>query len=420
MDKESDKPTPNEIYEQLIRQHAVGDEMAIPSIKDALPFLKIHEDVDFQTIIRQQYVEIGNTAKQFKVSKINSSRAITFIIPLMSYIPLPKPYTAVTIGKLNMSKKHLESFNCVRIEDYLPRLSDNDDVLLKLSYAIVTVCDSAFGVINTKIEQNTNLLEMHNQAIQALNHVIDAYKATPMRHNHLLQPITQLGAPGETYVLVSNTKHGHIMSQQKIDLHEHLFGEIFAARNMAPDELAIFQEIHTRYAFDEGYPLKLVKKLNEAIDARCIGRHESSIVLADLYAEQSMSYWLYRIFLEKGISEVDAKKKSRGFKEITNLKNTLATELGILQSDFDKKINYNRWYQKCRETRNGLSHDFMFAADNNKMSYDAVQESASIIKCIAEISVNKYPNLERDGRIFRASTWMLDRIKHGVWEKQKQ
>lgn len=405
-----------ETYKGLVKQHAVGDEVAIPSIKDGLPFLNLHTDIEFDKIITEQMSEIKQAAARHGLS-IAPRRAVTVLIPLTSYLPLPKPYTAALLSKTNIAKKQVEEFTCVRIEDYLPRMTVTDDVLLKLSYAIVTIGSLENGTISTNLDKQANLLDIHGQAIQAINKVIDAYKATPRRHNHLLQPITQLGSPGHIYALVFNTKHGNIKSAKEIDVHGHLFGEMLAARTMAEDELSVFREIHVRNAVGEGFPLRLVKKLNEAIDARCMGRNETAIMAADLYAEQAMSYWLYRILLEKGETEVDAKKKSRGFKEITNLKNILAKELGHDQAAFDKLLKYNRWYQLCREKRNSLAHDFQFEGDSGKMSYQAVQESARLIKIIAETAADTYPNLYKDGQIFWAATWMLEMTKHSDWEK---
>lgn len=408
----NDEDLKQEAYKQLIEQHLVGDEVAVPSIKDALPLLRLHLEVKFDEIVREQLSEIKRVALRHGFANLSPKRTVTFLIPLTAYIPLPKPYNAAVLGKTNHSKHCVEEFTCVRVEDYLPRIKVKEGTLLKLSYVVVTIGRQKNGTININLEKQENLYEIYRQAIEAVNKVIDAYKATPMRHNHLLQPITQLGSPGKVYALVANTKHANIKSQKEIDIHGHLMGEMFASRKMEADELSIFAEIHTRNSFGDGFPLRLVKKLNEAIDARCMGRNESAIMLADLYAEQAMSYWLYRILQEKGIAEADAIKGSRGFKEVTKLKNNLAKELGFDQTVFDKLIKYNRWYQQCREKRNSLAHDFQFTGSSEQMSYEAVQESARLIKIIAQEAAEKYPNLYKDGQIFWASTWMLEKIKH--------
>lgn len=418
MEDINNNPKAREMFESLLEQHTQDDEITIPSLIDSLPLLKIQNDIDFSQIIKEQFDEIKAKLQEWSGVTIAGKRAVTFLIPLTSYLPLPKPYTATAIDGESLKKNRLGRFTCVRIDDFFPRLEQNDGITLKLSYALVTICDASFGSINPKIEKNKHLLKIYEEAIQALNKVIDSYKATPMRHNHLLQPITVLGSPGTVYTAISNTKYDNIVSQCEVNLHEHLVGELFAARNMADDELSIFREIHIKNSFGNGYPLKMVKKLNEAIDARCMGRNEAAILLADLYVEHAMSYWLYRVLIEKGHDEAEAKKGSRGFKEITKLKNKLAKELDLEQADFDKLIKYNRWYQLCREKRNGLTHDFLYIADDPyRISYNAVQESASLIKLIAEKATEKYPGLYSDGQIFWASTWMLERIKHQPWEK---
>ena len=418
MEDINNNPKAREMLESLLEQHTQDDEITIPSLIDSLPLLKIQENIDFPKIIKGQIDEIKAKLREWNGATVASRRAVTFLIPLTSYLPLPKPYTAAAIDGESLKRNKLGRFTCVRIDDFFPRLGQNDGLTLKLSYALVTICDTSLGSINPKIENNKHLLKIYEEAIQALNKVIDSYKATPMRHNHLLQPITVLGSPGTVYIAVSNTKYGNVVSQYEVNIHEHLIGEIFAARNMADDELSIFQEIHVKNSFGNGYPLKMVKKLNEAIDARCMGRNEAAILLADLYAEHAMSYWLYRVLMEKGHSEAEAKKGSRGFKEITKLKNGLAKELEIEKADFDKLIKYNRWYQLCREKRNGLTHDFLYIADDPyRISYNAVQESASLIKRIAEKAAEKHPGLYSDGQIFWASTWILEKIKHQPWEK---
>jgi len=399
-------------YEELIKQHAVGEEVSIPSIIDALPLLEIYRNIDLDAIIAGQFEGMMSALNDNKLKALGPKRTVSFFIPLTSFIPLPETYNAAIMDRVNRSKKRVDRFTCVTVKHYYPKLGHSCEVLLKLSYVIVTIGDTSYGAINTKPERNKNINEIYHDAIKAVNKVIDSYKATPMRHNHLLQPITPLGTPGHVYTLIGNTEHGHILNRGVVILHEHLVGELFASRKMDDDEINIFQQIHIRNSLDDALPLRMIKKLNEAIDARCMGRNESAVILADNYTEQAMRYWLYRILIEKGATELEARKRSRGFEKVTMLKNELAKELNYSQSEFDKKIRYARWYQLCRNKRNGLAHDFLYEGDSHQLSYDAVQESASIIKSIAEIAVEKYTNLYQDGRIFWASTWMLDRIKH--------
>lgn len=403
----------NEFFSYLVGSSALehNGEIAIPSIVDMLPLLEIEKTINVEDFVKTQYEAISNSMREFKISGIVATKGVSFIIPLTAYIPLPTPYYASLISR-DINTNETSGFTCVTINDYNPRIKLGEkDILLQLSYAIVTVADKDFNVINGELKKYDKIHKIYCKALAALNSVINAYKTTPYRHSHILQTQAALSAPGCVFTVLTNFPQATIIEEDTINLHNHFIGELYQARIMSKSELESFRKIHVTDSNGQSFPLWLVSKLNEAIDARCNGKDDSAIVLADHYVELSIRFLLYKVLLAKGLALAAARKKIGKYERIENLIEDLAIELCQPISEFKSNIQYSIWYQSCRKKRNVLNHDIKRCNFTPAESFKAVDSSATIIKKICEIINSQYQNAIVDTQWLINAVWMTELMK---------
>lgn len=386
-------------------------EPAIPSIVDTLPLLAIEETIKIEDAIETQYKGTIRAINGIQVPKCTINKGISFLIPLTVYIPLPTPYHASLIAKDEITGEAI-GFTCVTIDNYNPRLKlKKQDVLLQLSYAIVTVSNETFNGTRGSLAEFSNLHKVYDQALVAFNSVINAYKATPGRHSHALQAQSALSTPGSVYTLLSEFPSGKVIEKTTVGFHDHSIGDIWHSRMMNEVELDDFRAIHTTDANGNSFPLWLVGKLNEAIDARCNGKGDSAIIFADHYVELSMRFLLYKLLITKGSRHIDARAKARHHNRLDELVKDLAVALGQSPSNFKNSIQYSTWNQSCRKKRNALNHEIERSRITPHESFKAVDSSAIVVKKICEIINAQYPGALADTQWLLSATWMTESMK---------
>ncbi len=394
-------------------------EPAIPSIVDILPLLAIEETVKLEDLITAQYKGVSDTIKKLKINKFTAKKGLSFLVPLTAYIPLPTPYYASLVSK-DADTEEAIGFTCVTLNNYNPKMKLGDkEVLLQLSYALVTIVSEEFNDTGKKLQEFPSLHKIYDHALLALNSVINSYKATPWRHSHILQTQSALATPGSVHIVYSEFPTAKILEKNTIGLHDHLIGELFQARMVSETELDNFITIHTTDSNGSSFPLWLVSKLNEAIDARCNGKDDSAIIFADHYAELSMRFLLYNILRSKGMAHVSARAKARNHNKIDDLVKALAAELGQSPSNFKKVIQYSAWQQSCRKKRNALNHEIERLKVTPNESFKAVDSSATMISKICEIINKQFPGAPQDTQWMINATWMTESMKQAKKAKKK-
>lgn len=396
---------------ELFKSLEVDGRPAIPSFVEALPMLDLDGLADMPKVVSEQFKYLADNYAQFGIESTADMKALTFLVPLTAFIPLPTPYNACIVSK-SPDTEELVGFTCVTIQHYEPKLTLGDkEAQLKLSYALVTVADEGLYGVTEKLEEMKVLYQVYDDALAALNSVIHAYKSTPMRHSHILQPQSALGSPDAVPILFSSFPDDTVIEQQSLMLHGHFIGEFWQSRDMTAEELENFQKTHMASRNSRSVPHWLVTKLNEAIDARCNGKDDSAIVFADLYAELSMRFLLYGVLTAKGESHAKAKARAQNHKKIDELIKDLAKELSISPTKFKQDVGYATWNQVCRKVRNKLNHEVQRPKITPKQSFKAVDTSASMIRKIAEAVNTQYPGANGDTQWLINASWMTDSIK---------
>ena len=394
-------------------------EPAIPSIVDILPLLAIEETVQLEDFVKAQYKGVSETIKQLKIEKVTAKKALSFLVPLTAYIPLPTPYYASLVSRDEETNEAI-GFSCVTLNNYNPRMKLGDkEVLLQLSYALITVASEEFNNTDNKLEEFPDLHKVYDHALLALNGVINSYKATPWRHSHILQAQSALGTPGAVHIIFSEFPTAKIIEKGTISLHDHLIGELYQSRMVNENELNNFRIIHTTDSNGNSFPLWLVSKLNEAIDARCNGKDDSAIIFADHYVELSMRYLLYNVLRTKGLTHTNARARARNHNRIDDLVKDLAVELGQSPTNFKSKIEYSKWTQSCRKKRNALNHEIERSKVTPNESFKAVDTSAINIKKICEVVNSQYPGAMQDTQWMMTATWMTESMKQAKKAKKR-
>lgn len=392
---------------------------AIPSIVDILPLLAIEETVQIDDLIQHQYNGVSTTLKDLGISKITAQKGVSFLIPLTAYIPLPTPYYASLVAK-NADTGEAIGFTCVTLNTYNPEMKLGDkEVLLQLSYAVVTIVSEEFNDITSTLEEFPELRKVYDRALAALNSVIRSYKVTPGRHSHILQTLSVLGSAGSVHIIFSEFPSAKIIEKNTISLHAHLWGELWQSRMVSQTELDTFRTIHTTDSNGNSFPLWLVGTLHEAIDARCNGKDDTAIIFADHYVELSMRFLLYNLLRTKGISHINARARAKNHKKLDDLVKDLAKELGQSPTDFKNTIGYSSWNQACRKKRNSLNHEIERSVVTPNESFRAVDRSATLINKICEVVNAHYPDAIQDTQWLMSATWMTQSIKHADKDRRQ-
>jgi hypothetical protein len=402
----------DEEISKLVDEHMlmVGDQVALPSIHEALPLLNIYKTYDIKKQIEDQFKAIRDSAKELEFGDFTVKNTASFVIPLDSFIALPDPYKATIISQTTDNPKKSFYFTCVTIASYTPRLVlGKTKVLTKISYLVCTIGSEDFDF--DSISDMEDILDIYEQAVKAGNAVINAYKITPGRHSHLLQPVSPMSTPSSVDIYLSDFEKGKVVENERIFLNEHLWGDIWQSRNFNETEQENFVSIHYGLGSEPSFPMHLLIRAHEAIDARCMGDDNLAVLLADYFVELCTRYILYKIHLTKGKSEVEAMAAGRRHTKFVLIVDELARELGFAPTRFKEIIGFSIWNQSCRKKRNSITHEVKIITTKPTESFKAVDSSTQLVKSLCGIVNKKYPGAIADTQWLMASTWMTEMMK---------
>jgi hypothetical protein len=376
------------------------------SINEAIGLLHLEDELNLDEILKaqkdgtQESIQKRGIISDFKYS-------ISFVIPLPTYIPLPNPYHAAIIPNSNPLK--MSSMSVVSITNTLLNLSLGEKVVpIRISVVLASISiKESVGIL----ENPTKLHSVYLEALHATNDVLNAYKITPNRHNHFLQPLTDLNTPGLCFAAIYDREKEKIIQKGQTLVHEHMLSEILEARDLSEPEVASFIKIHTSMGHQESIPLWLTIQINEAIDVRCMGHHSESIILADHYTELVIRFLIYGILIAKGTEEKLARQKAQSRIKVQLLIEILSDELGYATSDFKNKIKFSPWCNDCRKVRNALSHEVKIMKITPDQSFKALDASTIMVKKMCEIVNDKYPSAINDTQWLMSSSWLTDSMK---------
>ncbi len=388
------------------------------SLKEAIGLMPLLEQIDLTKVLNDQISGTLRTVRQMGLKEFKPKKALTFVIPLDAYMAFPDTYHSVIVNSDDTGTS-CNGFDAVSIVSFtLNMRSGTVDVPIKLSAAISTIADE--GIQGDALQDIEKLHLYYEAASNNTNAVIDAYKLVPGRHNHNLQGVTLLSNPGHINSILYDIESKNILDKQLIMFHEHPIVDAWNAQPMDEKQMKNFANIHTTLRAGNSMPVWLASKVNDAVDARCLGKNDEGVVLADSYTERTMRFLLFQLLVSNGTKISDARKRVQNHTKIDDLVNDLASALGMASNELRNRVKYSAWKTSCRNRRNNLNHELMPTTISPTQSFHALDKSLQMIKKICEEINRKYPNAVRDTQWLIYVCDFTDSIKEGEKLRKKQ
>lgn len=381
-----------EIEKALFNNYAEGQKiLPMPTLDEALASQLLEKDERINDAILKMMDYFGSdleeiVKKQEGVKCYLPDNAISFIIPLDFYIPLPSPYNAVAVkaveGEINYA-------TCVSVVSKIIPVGES---AIKVSYLISTICNNGASSASKK-ESPRELLRVYEEAILTCNNVIASFQSIPSRHNHYFHPITVQSAPSRICYFSFNKTTKRILKRGVLNIHGNVYGEILQCHPLDERELACFRNSHLNKSFSDDKIFYLINKMNEAVNSRCFGRNNEAIILADNFVELSLGYLLCEIKIANGEKRKDVHEQYVNIKTMNEIWSMFAS---LLRYDSIKKlkkdIGFDEWMHNCRNKRDDLTHRFLTGSYTGKESLDAINSSGELIYKLCIIIDGKIKN----------------------------
>lgn len=408
--KSSTEDQTNAALDEALRSSPLvnGNIVSMPSVDEGLGFLF---DNDKFPIKRDAIVQIRKVEESCRQNNMDFklNRAIVFLIPTKSYIPIRDRYAA-TILKPHKKKRQLSSFNSVMIRHYMPTLKLRSYTSsLGLTYFLVVVGDLGLG--GKDIATVNNLRAYYDQAIDAVNDVIQGYKVIPGTHNHRISPITSMYSPDMTKVGLYDLNKRNWLEISSVSMNNHSYADIGFSLPMTQQQLDYFANSHVSVVQGSTYAIYLNTKIQRAYDARCLGDEEGAIILADNYTELVFRFFLFKLLILKGLARNAAIKELESRISMNSLVNELAKQLGFTVVKFKDEILFDAWEKQCRDKRNSLWHSIEGVDVDDRVSLNAVKSSVATVRGLCLILNNQYPELISDTGWLENAAWLADMLK---------
>lgn len=388
------------------------------SLKEAIGLMPILEQIDLTKILNDQVSGTLRTARQMGLKNFKPTKALIFVIPLDAYMAFPETYHSVIVNSDDEGTS-CNSFDAVSIVSFTINVHSGDvDIPIKLSAAISAVASES--IEGDKLQDIEKLHLYYEAASNNTNAVIDAYKLVPGKHNHTLQGVTLLSSPGHINSVLYDIESKNIIDKQLIMFHEHPIVDAWNAKPMDEKQMKNFANIHTTLRTSHSMPVWLASKVNDAVDARCLGKDEEGVVLADSYTERTMRFLLFQLLVSNGTKKPDARTRVQNHKKVDDLVDDLGSALGMASGEFKNKVKYSAWKTSCRNRRNNLNHELMPTSISPTQSFHALDKSLQMIKKMCEEINRKYPNAVRDTQWLIYVCDFTDSVKKGEKLRKKQ
>ncbi len=386
--KDKDKVTKERILTEIANEYIAGAEVfPLPTLVDGLSAQDINKikpiQVGIKSVIKDFDRSIQKRVKEFNLSINLPKHVHSFIIPLDFYIPLPEPYNAMNIV---LSQDTVTAAKCVTVVSDVVRLGDS---AVKASYLIVSLCIQ----YSTEADKpkDFNHKKLFDVAIAECNHVITAFQAIPSRHNHYMHRITDKSCANTINTFTFDRYIGKITDRRCIIVNYNTDSEIFQARALNEKELQQFIIAHTDKSFTKDKVFDLVSKYNDAINARCFGNYDQSILLSDSYTELTIGYILCEIQKSIGMDPGEVSTQYSEYRDSGSIIKKLAELLGTSRTQLRNSIDHDNWYKYCHEIRNDLTHRWLTDIPSAEDSLHALYYSGELISKLCQLVQNKYP-----------------------------
>ena len=246
--------------------------------------------------------------------------------------------------------------------------------------------------VNCKIAdfaKNDKVNYLYDRAIAESNKIISAYQAIPTRHNHYMHSIAKWSLPGSIYTTLLNFGDKKKLDAGYVNFHFNFESEVFQARPLAKREMTYFRVSHINETFTDDRVFMLISKFNEAMNARCMGKYDVSVILADNFVELAVGYIFCEITSCENGGIEEAVQMYSNMKSMNDVWRGLCSAIGVSMNELKNEIQFGSWYKYCREVRNELCHRFIYAEVSNRDSANALYYSSTLIRSVVGFCESK-------------------------------
>ncbi len=331
---------------------------------------------------------------------------VAFTIPLDSHLPLPEGYTSI----VDWPEEQSASMTMVHNAAMETKIC-GQSLTAVLTSLVVALGNEHTATPLAELDEPL-IMDLYKEAIQLANHTILAYKLTPGRHNHDLQPVTVTNRPSYVDMFRFDTTSGQIIEAGNVHMHQNLVASVERAGALTPQEHGAFVEYFQELGMGNDEPVtNILATMYQAIDQVCLGNYASGLVLADTYAEHSMRYSLLQLYQDKGLDNEAAMGKVDSLRTLDKLVGGLATQLHVPRPDLKRMISFDAWQAACRQKRNHITHRFTKLAVEPQEARVALHETIKMISSLTRFIMLSNVKVAPQVRLFMTPKWYAGSIE---------
>lgn len=329
---------------------------------------------------------------------------VAFVIPLDSCLPLGEAHG------VNNVAEHEASITLLHQAALETKIGTRKLTAI-LSTLVVALGDQHTNKPLAELDEYT-IMANYRKAIEIANQTIMAYKLTPGRHNHDLQPVTVTNRPSYVDMFRFDTTIGQILEAGNVRMHQNLVASVTRSELLSQREHAEFMNYLRALSFQSDSPAThILATIYKAIDNVCVGDYTSGLVQADTYTEHFMRYALSQIYATQGFSEEAALGKVDSLRSLDKLVGGLATALSMERSDLKKMISFEAWRVACREKRNHITHRFTKIPVEPGEARSALRETIRMNAALSRIIMHRNVDLIPQLQLFETPRWYIGSIE---------
>lgn len=379
--------------------------MPMPSLSELSSMLSPLQALALEGPIEERSREYREAVQKYGFE--NAPTEFTaFAIPLDSYLPLPEAHTNI----LHNPYEQRASIAMVH-QAAMEASIGTEKITAILSAVIVGLGDQTTSRPLAELDEYS-IMAMYREAIRLANQTIMAYKLTPGRHNHDLQPVTVTDRPSYVDMFRFDTAIGEILETGTVLMHQNLLASTERANSLSTSEHVAFKRyFQALIAQDDEPAANILATIYKAIDDVCLGNYTSGLVLADTYTEHFMRYALSRLYADEGFSKEAALDKVDNLRTLEKLLGGLATALSVSRPELKRIISFETWRTACREKRNHITHRFTKIPVESGEARSALRETIRMNAVLSRFIMQKNANLIPQLQLFETPSWYVGSIE---------
>jgi hypothetical protein len=393
------------IVEKLVNPNLLyaDKKIAAPNFKEAFDEIDLLKEIQAERGMKQLESQVAMVAKQLKINKVPKS-FMGFVVPLESYLPLTEPYHANLLWQSSETKS---------IDKILFSWINGVNVNLKIAgttsksrVSAIMVCVNCPDKLKINSKGMPIIQELYEEALKAVNYVIGAYKLTPLRHNHDLQAVSRNNRSSKIQIVRFNTNPVKVVQTSFLDSTQNLFAAIAHSRPMSKEELNYFKATHVELGMADPEIYDIILNIINAVDARCLGDYEQSVIKADKYGELFLRF-MYCHLLMYTLDSNEAFKQTNEIVNMKSLLNKIAKLMNKTSKEVKVAIANDEWELKCRKVRNTLNHNFLRHTVTAEMATDAIDSTIKMVVKLANLVEGQNEATNKALAVFKSTSLLL-------------